>query len=340
VEQERRKGSAALSSTQRHIRAALRESDQWLGTTVRITIRLAGHEVSMRRGFTLIELLVAIAIIAMLVAVLLPALGLARRTAKATTCAGNLRGIGQALSMYSDSNKDIVVPSYSMTGTSGIGVPLEGWGPILDRDAYMAGAAGQALRKSPFACPEAKDVPGLLTGQTGNDPDNPQGWMDWPCSRDGVGFSVFTIPERGFEKIIRVAYWINANNPIGASAKVVPDLFYTSSVGYGPGSNDLLLTYTRTSAFVRPVTLISVADGVYAGRQRDNRRGSKDCRIGYRHPAMKGSANAVFVDGHVAQMAGDKFPRASASTADLAQLREENWYGQPTVYANPEIALR
>ncbi len=294
----------------------------------------------MRRAFTLIELLVVIAVIAILIGILLPSLGMARRTAKATTCAGTLRGVGQAFSLYTDSNKDIVVPSYTMTGTSGVGVPLEGWGPILDRDGYLAGAGGQTLRQSPFSCPEARDVPGVLAGQTGNDPDNPKGWMDWPCSRDGGGFSVFTIPERGFEKIVRVAYWINANNPIGGTISVVPDVFYTSSVGYGPGTNGLSLTYTRASAFVRPHTLIAAADGVYAGRQRDNRMGTTNCRVGYRHPGGKGSANAVFVDGHVAGMAGDVFPRASAGAADLDQVREENLYGQPTVYANPELALR
>jgi prepilin-type N-terminal cleavage/methylation domain-containing protein/prepilin-type processing-associated H-X9-DG protein len=294
----------------------------------------------MRRAFTLIELLVVIAIIAVLVAILLPALGQARKAGKATSCLGNCRGIGQAFTLYNGDNKELCVPSYTMTGTSGSGVPLDGWGPILDRDGYMLGAGEQTLKSSPFTCPEALDVSGLLAGQTGNDPDNPRGWMDWPCIRSGSGFDTVTIPERGLEKIVRVAYWINADNPIGGTtAAIIPNVFYTGSVGYGPGSNGLYVTYTSTAAFVRPSTLVAAADGVYAGRQRDNRIGSTNCRIGYRHPGGKGMSNAVFADGHVAPIEGTRFPRALGGKNDPQQVRDENLSGQPTVYAFPERIL-
>jgi len=56
-----------------------------------------------RRGFTLIELLVVAAIIAVLVALLLPSLGKARAVARRTVCAGNLRQLGIAASAYLDS---------------------------------------------------------------------------------------------------------------------------------------------------------------------------------------------------------------------------------------------
>lgn len=59
-----------------------------------------------RKGFTLIELLVVIAIIAMLMAILMPALGRVKRLAQRIVCASNLRGLGQACLIYSQENDE------------------------------------------------------------------------------------------------------------------------------------------------------------------------------------------------------------------------------------------
>lgn len=63
-------------------------------------------------AFTLVELLVVIGIIALLVSLLLPALGKARQQAKSVQCLSNLRQLGQILSLYANDNKGFLPAVY------------------------------------------------------------------------------------------------------------------------------------------------------------------------------------------------------------------------------------
>ena len=76
-----------------------------------------------RRAFTLVELLVVIGIIALLISILMPALGRARDQANRVKCMNNMRTIMQAIVMYSSENK-LSLP-YSNWGGNPRGTP--GW---------------------------------------------------------------------------------------------------------------------------------------------------------------------------------------------------------------------
>jgi prepilin-type N-terminal cleavage/methylation domain-containing protein/prepilin-type processing-associated H-X9-DG protein len=85
-------------------------------------------------GFTLIELLVVVAIIAMLVAILLPSLTRARWGAQRTVCLHNLKQIGSAMVMYTMDNRECLPAPFDPTDNQQLGPPKDA-GPIrLARD--------------------------------------------------------------------------------------------------------------------------------------------------------------------------------------------------------------
>lgn len=86
-----------------------------------------------RVGFTLIELLVVISIIALLIAILLPALGAARETAKNIQCLSNLRQVSIGLTGYSVDEDNQLPPGYIL----GVLYATD-WGVLIN--SYMAGS--------------------------------------------------------------------------------------------------------------------------------------------------------------------------------------------------------
>lgn len=83
-----------------------------------------------RFGFTLIELLVVVAIIAVLISILLPALRSARENAKTTVCLSNLKGTGTALMMYATTWNEWLPVAYNPSS----------YGPPYDTETNWNGA--------------------------------------------------------------------------------------------------------------------------------------------------------------------------------------------------------
>ncbi len=241
-----------------------------------------GRFMVRKNHFTLIELLVVIAIIAILAAMLLPALNQAREKAKAISCVSSLKQLNLGIQGYYMAFDDYNLPYGGMNSTDGSG----------GTDKYNWNAPGSWL------------VSQIAPGVTAT----------WSAARDrwtfGPGISVCPSVRRE-DKL--QGTW-GGNNPLGYNSYGIS---YGPTWSQKPSNNEYINfvkagRVRKTTALRNPSQIILVADTIQAGFDPTDEAGqlnpdkapvslastdtSAVCRIGYRH---LGRANILMLAGNV-----------------------------------------
>jgi prepilin-type processing-associated H-X9-DG protein/prepilin-type N-terminal cleavage/methylation domain-containing protein len=258
-----------------------------------------------RGGFTLVELLVVIGIIALLIAILLPALSKARAQSQQVACMSNLRSMGQALVMYTNEWK-YYPGCYSVGG----GIDFAIWptrirwamrsGPSTGGTAGQKGGGG--LEKL-FWCP-ASD-PGL----------------EWQVSYGAPGGSYATDAQTGFgydkgefllERHIRFSYGYND----WGLGNVTSDITQLKGLGgdVRPGYNELKASRVKVAS-----EMIAIGDSAAGGGDWNF---NLDALEAPQNPGKihRGGANILFCDGHVTWYPQKELITISSSGGDSSQM--------------------
>jgi prepilin-type N-terminal cleavage/methylation domain-containing protein/prepilin-type processing-associated H-X9-DG protein len=238
-------------------------------------------------GFTLVELLVVIGIIALLISILLPALGKARQQAAMVQCGSNLRQIGVAIRMYGNDYNNWMIPALFLNSSGGID---QSWGTILMNGKYLPyqtrPGANYDTNRTVLMCPE-----GINTNYNG-----PGNWA--PASHtDQFGKMLFQVDTSGYSPGA-TTYAMNAWEDVSDFAFSPFNAFpMTDSTGTGL-SGTRLHKYNEIRS---PSDMVELFDGIFVLNGNAN-------RINARHVNLT-KTNLLFVDGHVTPFATKILPQ-------------------------------